>query len=239
MKHVKSDIPQGAIETSASEENDVLNDHRVVDCLFKGQLVGRRVYNREGVLILEAPMREGLKHGREITWDDDGTLLLIEPYVKGKIHGTAKQYGRNGKVIGTYTIHHGTGLDVWRQEDEDHQVFVSEIHHLQDVLPNSYEWGFASSKEDLWQERNWNMGKLHGIERVWNNRGRLRRGYPKFYIADRAVSRQKYIKMALSDKSLPVYREKDDLAHREWPEEIKRLILSKPTAARTNRIAQP
>jgi len=41
---------------------------------------------------------------------------------KAKIHGTAKQYGRNGKVIGKYTIVHGTGFDIWRQEDEDNTI---------------------------------------------------------------------------------------------------------------------
>jgi hypothetical protein len=45
--------------------------------------------------------------------------MLIEPYVNGKIHGTAKQYGRDGSVIGTYTLRHGTGYDIWRVENED------------------------------------------------------------------------------------------------------------------------
>jgi hypothetical protein len=38
----------------------------------------------------------------ELVWDDDGTLLSVEPYWGGKCHGTAKQYGRDGRVIGTY-----------------------------------------------------------------------------------------------------------------------------------------
>ena len=228
MKHVKSEIPQDVIEKPVPGYNEagMLPDRRVVHCFLKGKLVGQRVYNREGILILETPMRDGLKHGREMTWSDDGELLLIEPYTKGKIHGTAKQYGWNGKVIGLYTMVHGTGFDVWRQEDEDHEVFVSEIHSLQDGLPNGYEWSFASSKQDLWHERHWNMGKLHGIERVWNSRGRLRRGYPKFYIADQAVSKQTYNKMTLMDKTLPLLREEDNIPYRKFPAAIKRLMPS-------------
>src|SRR5512134_34396 len=114
MKHVKSGIPQGAIEKIAREhqEKDLLHSYRVVDCFFKGNLVGQRVYNHAGFMVVETPMKDGLKHGREITWNEDGTLLSIEPYARGRIHGTAKQYGRNGKVIGKYTILHGTGFDI-------------------------------------------------------------------------------------------------------------------------------
>jgi antitoxin component YwqK of YwqJK toxin-antitoxin module len=223
MKHVKSEIPQDVIEKTTREPNgkDMLHGYRVVDCFFKGNLVGRRVYNRAGFMVAETPMKDGFKHGREITWKEDGTLLSIEPYVEGKVHGTAKQYGRNGKVIGKYTIVHGTGFDIWRQEEEDHTIFISEIHSLQEGIPNGYEWWFASARQDLWHERHWHIGKLHGIERMWNDKGRLRRGYPKFYIADQAVSKQKYIKMALQDKTLPAFREKDNLPFRKLPSEVK------------------
>jgi hypothetical protein len=228
MKLVKSGIPQGVIEKPVREhkQEDMTHYHRVVDCFLDGNLVGQRVYNQEGIMVLETPMKDGLKHGRELTWSDDGKLLLIEPYVKGKIHGTARQYGRNGKVIGMYTIVHGTGFDIWRQEDEDQTVFVSEIHNLRDGFPNGYEWSFASPAQDLWHERHWNMGKLHGIERVWNSKGRLCREYPKFFIADQAVSKQSYIKMTFVDKTLPRFREKDNTPYRRLSSEIKRFMSS-------------
>ena len=223
MKHVKSGIPQGAIEKNVREhqEKDMLHGYRVVDCFFEGNHVGQRVYNHAGVLVVETPMKDGLKHGREITWNEDGTLLSIEPYARDKIHGTAKQYGRNGKIIGKYTIIHGTGFDIWRQEDVDNTIFISEIHSLQDGVPNGYEWWFASARKDLCCERHWSTGKLHGIERVWNAKGRLRRGYPKFYVTDQAVSKQKYIKMALKDKILPAFREKDNSPYRKLPSGVK------------------
>jgi hypothetical protein len=79
MKHVKSGIPQGVIEEPTREQNakDLSHGYRVVDCHLKGKLVGRRVYNREGILVLETPMKDGLKHGREVTWSDDGRLLSM------------------------------------------------------------------------------------------------------------------------------------------------------------------
>ena len=226
MKHVKSSIPRGVLEKTVREyqQEDPPYMHRVVDCLYKGVRVGQRVYTRAGIKIMETPLKDGLKHGREFTWDEDGKLLLVEPYSKGKIHGTAKQYGAGGNVIGTYTLVHGTGLDVWRQENEDKTVFVSEIHRLEDGLPHGYEWHFTVAQEDLWQERHWHMGQVHGIERVWNSKGRLRRGYPKFYVFDQAVSRQKYLQAAVTDKHLPAYRMEDDLPQRNFPREIREIL---------------
>ncbi|MBI5354545.1 MAG: hypothetical protein HZB50_18040 [Chloroflexi bacterium] len=224
MKSVKSGIPHGVTEKLVrTNKEDLAQGYRVVDCLVAGNHVGRRVYNQDGILILETPMKDGLKQGREITWDDDGNLLSIEPYTNGKIHGTAKQYGRNGKVIGKYKLKYGTGLDIWRQEDERKGVFVSEVHSLQDGVPHGYEWWFASSQHDLMHESHWQRGKLHGIERVWNRKGKLRRGYPKFFIEDQVVSKQKYVKMALLDTTLPILQEKDNLPYRNMPSEIKSL----------------
>jgi antitoxin component YwqK of YwqJK toxin-antitoxin module len=225
MNSVKSGIPQNAIEKLVAENKTNLSQgHRVVDCFVAANHVGRRVYNQDGILIVETPMKAGLKHGREITWDDEANLLSIEPYRNGKIHGTAKQYGRNGKIIGIYKLQHGTGLDIWRQEDENNKVFVSEIHSLQDGVPNGYEWWFTSSRRDLMHERHWQRGKLHGIERVWNRKGKLRRGYPKFFIEDQVVSKRKYVAMALLDKTLPIFQEKDNLPARKLPAEVRKIM---------------
>jgi hypothetical protein len=227
MKSMKSAMPHEVIEIPVRRNKAATtHGHRVVNCYIGGNFVGRRIYNQEGILVLETPMKDGLRHGHEITWDDEGNVLSIEPYEKGKIHGIAKQYGRNGKVIGTYKLKHGTGFDIWRQEDERCRVFVSEIHCLKDGIPHGYEWWFASSKQDLMHERHWQMGKLHGIERAWNNKGSLRRGYPKFYVADQAISKQKYAKMALIDTTLPVIQEEDNLPKRKLPSEIKKLVRS-------------
>ena len=226
MRTVKSSFPQNIFETPVREfkQEGGLRYDRVTDCILDGILVGQRVYNREGVMVLETPRKGGLKHGSEITWDDEGTLLLIEPYRNGKIHGTAKQYGKQGKVIGTYTLIHGTGFDIWRQENEDETVFVSEIHSLKDGLPHGYEWHFASSQAKLWCERNWYMGKIHGIERMWNSKGKLRSGYPRFYVLDQPVSKQTYLRLACDDRTLPAYREEDNLPHRNFPPEIQKLM---------------
>jgi hypothetical protein len=161
---MKSSIPQNILEKTIREyrQEGSLRYDRVAGCFSHGTLVGERVYNREGLLVLETPIKDGLRHGWEFTWGDDGTLLLTEPYLNGKIHGTAKQYGRPGKVIGTYTLIQGTGFDVWRQENQDQTIYVSEIHSLRDGLLHGYEWHFASGQE-LWHEASSVMDTLSFI----------------------------------------------------------------------------
>src|SRR2546426_12329052 len=138
MKRLKSDIPLGAVEELVSEykEEGAFIYYRITECTLDGQVVGRRAYTQDGKLVLETPLKSCQKYGREYTWDEDGGLLLVEPYVEGKIHGLAKQYSRSGKIIGTYTLVHGTGFDVWRQECDEGRAFISEIHSLRDSLPH-------------------------------------------------------------------------------------------------------
>jgi len=114
MRRFKSDIPPNVVEQVTSEfrHNGGAIYHPLTACVFDGEVVGQRAYSEEGQLVTETPLRNGSKHGREYQWHDDGRLNLIEPYVNGKVHGTAKQYGRNGSVIGTYTLRHGTGYDI-------------------------------------------------------------------------------------------------------------------------------
>ena len=228
MKRLKSDIPLGAVEELVSEykEEGAFIYYRITECTLDGQVVGRRAYTQDGKPVLETPLKSCQKYGREYTWDEDGGLLLVEPYVEGKIHGLAKQYSRSGKIIGTYTLVHGTGFDIWRQECGEGCVFISEIHSLRDGLPHGYEWWFTSEQGSIWHERHWYEGEYHGIERMWNSRGRLRRGYPKYWIAGQAISKRKYLKVARMDTTLPAFREKDSLPRRKFPPEIERLLSS-------------
>src|SRR4051812_48385241 len=109
MKQLKSDIPENAVERR-------VEGYDGVECVVDGRVVGRRIYNEKGRIVRETPLKDGKKHGNEIEWKDDGTLLSVEPYCDGHIHGRAKQYGRSGKIIGTYRFVHGTGYDIWRWE---------------------------------------------------------------------------------------------------------------------------
>jgi antitoxin component YwqK of YwqJK toxin-antitoxin module len=233
MNRLKSDIPPGAVEQLVSEyrqenrQQGTLIYYRTVDCILNGQVVGRRYYTPDGTLVMETPLKDGRKHGREFTWSEDGMLLSVEPYVKGKIHGTVKQYGFSGKPIGSYRLIHGTGFDIWRSERIAGRVTISEIHSLQDGLPHGYEWWFTDDGGSLWHERHWRAGTYNGIERMWNSHGKLKRGYPKYWIMGQTVAKRKYIQAAKSDQTLPVFREQDNSPQRKFPVEIEKLLSSR------------
>lgn len=226
MKQRESDIPQDAVEWLVREysQQGQLTYFRLMDCMFHDQLVGQRAYDNHGKLIIETPLKDGKKHGREYRWNEEGALESVEPYFEGKLHGLSRQYGRKGNVIGTYRCVHGTGFDVWRQEKEDGTVFVSEIHSLNDGFPHGYEWWLGVDQHTVWQERHWREGQLHGIERFWNNKSRLHRGYPKFWIQGQAVSKRTYLKAIEQDKTLPPFRAEDNRPERQFPVDIEELL---------------
>lgn len=228
MKQVKSDIPTGAVEQLVSEyrrEGGAIY-YRIMDYLLNGVLVGQRSYAQNEQLVIETPLKNGEKHGREYTWDEDGNLSLIEPYLNGKIHGTAKQYGRHGQVIGTYSLRHGTGFDIWRDESEEGTISISEIHSLREGLPHGYEWWLRPKPHTVWHERHWEQGQYHGIERLWNWEGKLSRGYPKYWIRDQQVTKRQYLRAAQDDPTLPPFQLKENSPRRRFPPAIERLLLS-------------
>ena len=226
MRRFKSDILPNVVEQVTREfrrEGGAIY-YRLTACVLNGEVVGRRAYGEQGQLVTETPLKNGAKHGREFEWEDDGRLSLIEPYVNGKIHGTAKQYGRNGKVIGTYRLRHGTGYDIWRMEDEKGAISISEIHTLRDGLPHGYEWWLSDKSHIVYHERHWREGKFHGIERQWNFANKLSRGFPRYWIKGERVPKSKYLRAAKKDLSLPPFRLKDNSARRRFPVEIEQVF---------------
>lgn len=225
MKKHKSDIPEGVTEVVISRYRQERNwiHFRVTECRLNGEVVGQRSYDSDGHLMRETPLKNGKRHGREYIWDETEALESVEPYVDGKLHGLAKQYNRNGNVIGTYRFVRGTGFDIWRYEREDGSVAISEIFSVQDGSLDGYEWWLKDDQHSVWHERHWQQGQLHGIERMWNAQGCLKRGYPKYWVAGQAVDKRSYLKAAARDQTLPTYQEKDNRPQRIFPEQIEGL----------------
>lgn len=59
------------------------------------------------------------------------------------------------------------------------------------------------------------MNDLHGIEREWNDEGKLRQGFPRFYVRGRRVTRHAYAREQKRNSSLPAYRPEENLPHRD------------------------
>ena len=92
--------------------------------VLSGEVVGFRFFMETGDVGIEMPIRNGVKHGTEYWWDS-GRLDWIQPYINGLPHGVAKQWSHyDGKLIGTYTMEHGTGIDLWRQERDDGSIYL-------------------------------------------------------------------------------------------------------------------
>lgn len=197
---------------------------RVMDCLLDGRWVGQRAYDEDGNLRVETPIKDGHKHGREYIWNETGSLESVEPFFEGKQHGLAKQYGRKGKVIGTYRFTHGTGYDIWRWEREDGSTYISEVFRVQDGSLDGFEWWLNEDQRSVWHERHWQQGSFHGIERMWNIQKRLKRGYPKYWVNNQSVRKRDYLKAAEKDKSLPKYRKSENQPRRKFPAEIEKIL---------------
>lgn len=184
------------------------------------KVVGVRFFFESGEPELEYGMKDGKRHGIEYDWLDPGMLVSAEPFVDGLQHGTAKQWDWAGRLIGTYRMVRGTGIDLWRGRREDGTVYLSEMMHCKGGLRHGFQWFIEEDQRSVCVERHWREGQLHGIERMWNRAGRLRRGFPKYHVAGEVVSKRQYLKTSAIDQTLPSFRLQENEPARTFPPEI-------------------
>ncbi|MBI3910905.1 MAG: hypothetical protein HY320_08220 [Armatimonadetes bacterium] len=213
-----SSIPEYAEERVTVRYPDGAKEQ--AEYYLAGERVGQRHFHPCGQPSVEYPLRNGVRHGVVYWWALPGEPLSAEPYENGVPHGTAYQWGRDGQLIGTYTLEHGTGIDLWWQDWEDGPVTLVEIHYMQGGFPHGFEWWLNDDQESVYEERHWDRGTLHGIERNWNLRGRLRRGYPRYWVHGKRVTKRDYLRAAAKDPSLPPFRPEDNDPRRTFPPEI-------------------
>lgn len=203
---------------------------RVIECypqgqkkqaeyLLEGEVVGIRWFHETGEPSGEIALRGGVRHGMTYRWDLPGLLLSATPYVDGLEHGTAKQWADDGTFIGGYTMDHGTGLDLWWAECGA-PLHLAEARFLKDGERHGFEWWINADQTSVHQEQHLWEGQLHGIERQWNSSGRLRRGFPRYYVHDRRVTKAQYRRACLADLTLPPIREEDNMPARRFPAEV-------------------
>jgi antitoxin component YwqK of YwqJK toxin-antitoxin module len=138
------------------------------------------------------------------TRDKTANLLSATPYEDGIEHGTAYQWSHDGLLIGTYAMVNGTGTDLWWQE-ADGEIVLTKAHRRVNNRWDGYEWWFNNCRpSELSIEKWWLEGELHGIERKWNLKARIRRGWPKYWIHNQQVDKRKYLRAAAKDPTLLV-----------------------------------
>jgi hypothetical protein len=196
-----------------------------VDYALAGAIVGFRLFDPDGELIYDCGLREGKAHGTAFRLDQPGKLLSATPYKHGLEHGLARQWSSDGqRLIGSYRMRNGTGVDLWWQETftEPRRPYLAEVRFVRAGQLHGFEWWLNEDQRSVYEERHWRDGKLHGIERVWNRHGRLRRGYPRCFIDGERVTRRMYESAQAKDSSLPELRPADNSNRRAFPPEVAR-----------------
>ena len=216
----RSSIPKKAREnvTKRSEGKKVWADY-----LVGGEKVGERMFFDTGDPEHECAFKEGRKDGFEYEWHCPGVLAFARRYVNGFEHGTARQWSDEGRLIGTYTLHHGTGIDFWRQsrsEPEDGSWYLQDVCYWKDGKLDGFWWFIDEDQTTVYSERHFLNGQEHGICREWNEHGRLRRGYPQYFVNDQKVAKREYVRACQSDPTLPIFRIEDNDPARTFPPEV-------------------
>lgn len=178
-----------------------------------GVKVGCRWFEPDGRLTMEYGLRGELKHGPFRTYHDTGAVCEDAFYVEGKEHGEIRQFDEAGKLIGSYRMHHGTGVDLWYAR----RGVLSEERHLRDGTRDGFERWWNEDQRSVWAECHYRRDTEHGIERRWNERGRLQRGYPRYYVNGERVSKRQYVRACERDESLPKYCTSEDAHLRQLP----------------------
>lgn len=225
-RRYKSSIPADANERIVERYADGLKKN--VKCFVNRKLVGTRYYDEEGFLSLERPYRDGRIHGVEYHWYFDGILTSAEPYKNGKPHGIARQWSQSGKLIGTYKMVNGTGIDLWwcsLNYNDEPPFYLSETCYLRDGKRHGYSWFINENQKSVFIENHFVQGTSHGIHREWNQHGRLSRGFPQYYVCGEKVNKRQYIHAAASDATLPPFRHEDNEPLRIFPKEIRKHLL--------------
>jgi antitoxin component YwqK of YwqJK toxin-antitoxin module len=213
-----SSIPAEAREKITQQNGD--GNPKRTEYYLGNDMVGLRFYGTTGVIESEYSFRNGKRHGWSYSWDILGELLSMEHYENDLSHGTAYQWGHDGRLLGTFTMEHGTGIELWWWEDED--TGIVELHSAdsyRDGVRHGAEWLFYA-EDRLSQEFLWYCGELHGIERSWDEQGNILDDYPRFWIRDTQATEAEYMKACADDPTLPPFRIEDNKPIRDFPLEV-------------------
>lgn len=222
MKHYRSSIPNEAKERILANRIAGRQKYKA-EYILNQKTVGIRQFDENGLLEFERPMKNGVTHGPLYRFQES-VVTFVEHYSNGLAHGTARQWSPDGQLIGTYTMKHGTGLDLWRAKDNwgHGRTYLSEARFIKEGKWRGFEWWLNEDQKSVQSEHHFWENLQHGIQRCWNGEGRLRRGYPKYWVRNVRVTKRTYLRESARDSNLPPYREQDNLPARRFPAEVRK-----------------
>lgn len=202
-----------------------------MECVLNRKVVGFRWFDEEGHLSSEWPLNDGLLHGTMFEFDfglrELGMVTFAEPYRNGLAHGKARQWSNeDGTLIGTYSMKNGTGLDLWRNWSFERNMYVlSEARFIKSGRRHGFAWWLNEDQKSVYKESHYWEGLQHGILREWNRLGKLKRGYPKYWVHDKPVSKRQYLRARIEDAGLPAFSEADNVPRRKFPSEVLAAVI--------------
>lgn len=180
--------------------------------------LSRLIWSRDGALLHEQPLdARGRHHGIEVERDDTGAVVWCATWVHGSMHGPLILFDESGLPALVTEFVHGRGTDLWMSCGR-----VSEVRELVDGVPHGLvRWG---DPEEPSEEGYFDRGRRHGIFREWETNGRLRKGFPRFFLRDARVSRRAYELAQAKSSSLPPYIAREDANDREMPIAVREAV---------------
>jgi hypothetical protein len=181
-------------------------------------------WSPDGAVLSESPFDEaGRRHGLELSRFENGNVEWQVPWVRGNMHGVAKQFDEEGHVLYRSRFTRGQGVDLWVLGDE-----VVELREISSNERHGIErWGHPRLP---YEEASFQQGRRAGIFRRWIG-GSLVAGYPKFFIDDNEVSRSAYARARARRGDLPLYRPCEDERLRPILPALKSIWLRKQVRA--------
>ncbi|HEX6290975.1 MAG TPA: hypothetical protein VFZ66_17450 [Herpetosiphonaceae bacterium] len=220
LPEFQSSIPEAAEERIVERHPD--GTKAQADYWLDGELVGRRFFFETGEPSLDFGLRRERYHGMWYRWDLPGMLISAIPYQDGLEHGTAHQWSFDGQLLGSYTMQHGTGLDLWWGQRSDGGRMLSEARFYRDGQRHGFEWWIEADQRSVYEEGHYAKGAPHGILRQWNRKRRLKRGYPQYYVNGERITKAQYLRACRNDSTLPPFQPADNLPARKFPAEVAR-----------------
>ncbi len=215
QRRIPKGVPRDAVERVMTESFGTERCTRFV--YFVGDCcVATVTYQVSGAVALEQHFDDQRRrHGVTRYEFEDGRLKFRAAYVHGLQHGLQQQWDQEGRLLCTTRFDRGTGVDLWFDAGATGDWRLAEEREYVCGMRHGIErwWSGEAVREEqmLFEDQK------HGIERMWNARGRLRRGWPRYFVRDLQVTRREYERARKVDATLPVRRGADDLPERRFP----------------------
>ena len=101
----------------------------------------------------------------------------------------------------------GTGIDRWYTNSG---ILTEERQYVSGQRHGYERWYDCGCEGQLFEEGYYWEGEPHGILRQWNHKGRLRRGFPKYFVNGQCVIKRHYLAHAKRDTRLPPFQVEDN-----------------------------